>query len=137
MNTNAAIGDWNDDEHASHANAVQGAKNLYLASWQHKGATTITQVWENEITGVSWDGSDRTVRFNKHWNSEQSGFWTSPRCAISHAGHYALCSSDYQMYNMDKGFGNGKNQDTCDHTLAAARQGTNACRTDLLVFELR
>jgi hypothetical protein len=132
-----ALNLWNIDEHASHANAVQGAKNLYLTSWQKKGATTITDVWEDEITGVSWDGSQRTVRFNKHWNSEQSGFWTSPRCSISHQGHYAICGSDYQMYNMDKGFGNGKNQDTCNHKLPAAMRGTNGCRTDLLVYELR
>jgi hypothetical protein len=41
------------------------------------------------------------------------------------------------MYNLDKGFGNGLNQDTCDHTLTAGIMGTNACRTDLLLFQLR
>ncbi|MCU1295972.1 MAG: hypothetical protein JWO91_250 [Acidobacteriaceae bacterium] len=137
MANSAAIGQWNDDEHASHANAQSGQKTMYLTAWSRGDASPITQVWENEITGISWDGSQRTVRFNKHWSSNLSGFWTSPRCSISHQGHYALCGSDYQAYNMDKGFGNGKNQDTCDHKLPAAMRGTNGCRTDVLVFELR
>jgi len=56
---------------------------------------------------------------------------------ISRQGHYALCGSDYQLYNLDRGFGNGLNQDTCDHTLPPVIQGTKSCRTDVLLFELR
>ena len=40
------------------------------------------------------------------------------------------------MNNLDLGFGNGRNQDHCDHTLNAAHKDTNSCRTDLLVFQL-
>jgi hypothetical protein len=136
MDNGAALGEWNADEHLSHANAVKGAKNMYLAAWQTRGSATATQVWEGELTGISWDGSQRTVRFNKHWNSGFGGFWGSSRCDISHLGHYALCASDYEMNNLDKGFGNGLNQDICDHELDAAHRGTNSCRTDLLVFKL-
>jgi hypothetical protein len=136
MDSRAAWEDWHVDEHLSHANAVQGTKNMYMAAWQTKGSSTITQVWEGELTGISWDGSQRTVRFNKHWNSGFGGFWGSARCDISHLGHYALCASDYEMNNLNNGFGNGKNQDTCDYTLDAAHRGTNSCRTDLLVFQL-
>jgi hypothetical protein len=77
---------------------------------------------------VNRDGSERTIRFNKNWNSGYGGFWGSARCSISRHGNYALCPSDYQMYNLDKGFGNGLNQDRCEHTLQAARKGTNGCR---------
>jgi hypothetical protein len=136
MDTRAAFRHWHSDEHISHANAVEGEKNIYLAAWQTTRSSNSTQVWEDEITGISWDGSQRTVRFNKHWNSGFGGFWGSARCDISHAGHYALCSSDYEMNNLDRGFGNGRNQDTCNHRLDAARRGTNSCRTDLLVFQL-
>jgi len=136
MESRAALEQWHADEHLSHANAVQSAKNMYLAAWQTKDSATITQVWEGELTGISWDGSQRTVRFNKHWNSGFGGFWGSSRCDISHLGHYALCASDYEMNNLDNGFGNGRNQDTCDHTLKTAQRGTNSCRTDLLVFQL-
>jgi hypothetical protein len=41
------------------------------------------------------------------------------------------------MYNLDRGFGNGLNQDTCDHLLTAGLTGTNGCRIDALLFELR
>jgi hypothetical protein len=137
MNLTPVLGVWGSDEHASHANAVAGTKNIYLASWQPgKGGSKVTNVWGDEITGISWDGSQRTIRFNKHWNSGY-GFWGTARCSISHLGHYAICGSDYQMYNLDKGFGNGKNQDTCDHTLSPGILGTNSCRTDLLLYELR
>lgn len=136
MNSHAAQEEWHADEHLSHANAMPGVKNMYMAAWQTKHSDAITQVWEDELTGISWDGSLRTVRFNKHWNSGFGGFWSSSRCDISHLGHYALCSSNYEMNNLDLGFGNGKNQDTCDHTMEAAHRGTNACRTDLLVFQL-
>jgi hypothetical protein len=136
MDSMAAIEQWHADEHLSHANAEQGAKNMYLAAWQTKHSASVNQVWEGEITGISWDGSQRTVRFNKHWNSGFGGFWGSARCGISHLGHYALCASDYEMNNLDKGFGNGRNQDHCDHTLNAAHKDTNSCRTDLLVFQL-
>jgi hypothetical protein len=131
-----AYGQWHADEHLSHANAVPGAKNIYLAAWQTKNSAAVTQVWEGEITGINWDGTQRTVRFNKHWNVGFGGFWGSSRCSISHQGHYAICGSDYLMNNLDKGFGNGLNKDTCDHTLDVARRGTNSCRTDLLVFQL-
>lgn len=138
MDSAAALGEWGTDEHASHANAEPGANNIYLVSWQPgHGNSTISQVWQDEITGVNWDGSERTIRFNKNWNSGYGGFWGSARCAISRQGNYALCGSDYQMYNLDKGFGNGLNQDRCDHTLRSARKGTNGCRTDVLVFQLR
>ncbi len=136
MNSHAAQEEWHADEHLSHANAEPGLKNMYIAAWQTKHSDTITQVWEDELTGISWDGSQRTVRFNKHWNSGFGGFWSNSRCDISHLGHYALCSSNYEMNNLDKGFGNGKNQDTCDHTMESAHRDTNACRTDLLVFQL-
>jgi hypothetical protein len=136
MDNKAALEEWHADEHLSHANAEPGAKNMYMAAWQTRSSSTISQVWEGELTGISWDGSQRTVRFNKHWNSGFGGFWGSARCDISHLGHYALCSSDYEMNNLDKGFGNGRNQDTCDHTMQAAHRNSNACRTDLLVFQL-
>lgn len=136
MDTRAALQQWNTDEHLSHANALPGEKTLYLAAWQTKRGHPVNKVWANEITGISWDGTQRTVRFNKHWNSGFGGFWGSSRCGISHLGHYALCSSDYQMSNLDRGFGNGRNQDTCDHKKRAAKKGTNSCRTDLLVFQL-
>lgn len=139
MNIAPALGDWFNDEHSSHANAEPGAKNIYLVAWQPGvgGSTsTVTQPWEDELTGVSWDGSQRTIRFNKNWNSGY-GFWASSRCAISRHGNYAICGSDYQMTNLDQGFGNAKNQDTCDHTLLPGILGTNGCRTDLLLFELK
>ncbi len=136
MDSRAALEQWHADEHLSHANAEPGAKNMYLAAWQTKHSASVRQVWEGELTGISWDGSQRTVRFNKHWNSGYGGFWGSSRCDISHLGHYALCSSDYEMNNLDRGFGNGRNQDTCDHTRDAAHRETNSCRTDLLVFQL-
>ena len=79
----------------------------------------------------------RTIRFNKNWSSGYGGFNGSARCSISRQGHYAICDSDLQMYNLDKGFGNGFNQDTCDHNLMAAQIRTNGCRTDILLFELR
>jgi hypothetical protein len=136
MDNLVAYGQWNADEHLSHANAVPGAKNIYLAAWQTKNSASVTQVWEGEITGINWDGTQRTLRFNKHWNVGFGGFWGSSRCSISHQGHYAICGSDYLMNNLDKGFGNGLNRDTCDHALDVARRGTNSCRTDLLVFQL-
>jgi hypothetical protein len=136
MDNTAADGYWQDDEHASHANAEPAAKNIYLVSWQPGGAATIESVWDDEITGISWDGSRRTIRFAKNWNSGFS-FWATARCQISRQGHFAICGSDYQMYNLDEGFGNGLNQNTCDHTLQAGNVGTNGCRTDVLLFELR
>lgn len=136
MDNTAAHGKWQDDEHVSHANAESGTKNIYLVGWQPEGASTVQSVWDDEITGVNWDGSMRTVRFAKNWNSGFS-FWATARCQISRQGHYAICGSDYQMYNLDLGFGNGLNEDTCDHTLQAGMVGTNACRTDVLLFELR
>jgi hypothetical protein len=138
MDTSAVQGQWGNDEHLSHANAVQGEKLIYLAGWQPgHGATAVTQVWEDEIVGVNWDGSQRTIRFNKNWNSGYGGFNGSARCSISRQGTYALCGSDYQMYNLDRGFGNGQNRDTCDHNLNSGHKGTNGCRTDVLLFELR
>ena len=136
MDTKAALQQWNANEHLSHANALPGEKTIYLASWQTRYSYTVNQVWGGEITGINWDGTQRTIRFNKHWNSGFGGFWGSSRCGISHLGHYALCSSDYQMSNLDQGFGNGRNRDTCDHRRLAAKQGTNSCRTDLLVLQL-
>jgi hypothetical protein len=136
MDNKAALEQWHADEHLSHANADPDVKNMYLAAWSTLHSDSVNQLWEGEITGISWDGSQRTVRFNKHWNGGFGGFWGSSRCDISHLGHYALCSSDYEMSNIDRGFGNGRNQDTCNHTLEAAHRGTNACRTDLLVFQL-
>ncbi|MCU1297217.1 MAG: hypothetical protein JWO91_1495, partial [Acidobacteriaceae bacterium] len=137
MNLTPVLGVWGSDQHSSHANAVAGTKNIYLTSWQPgHGGYKVSNVWGDEITGVSWDGSQRTIRFNKHWNSGY-GFWGTARCSISHLGHYAICGSDYQMYNLDKGFGNGKNQDTCDHNLQPGIVGTNSCRTDVLLYELR
>jgi hypothetical protein len=136
MDSLAALEQWSTDEHLSHANAAPDAKAIYLAAWQTKHSATVNQLWEDEITGINWNGTQRTIRFNKHWNSGFGGFWGSARCDISHLGHYALCSSDYQMDNLDKGFGNGRNKDTCDHARDDAHQGTNSCRTDLLVFQL-
>jgi hypothetical protein len=138
MDSTAAEGEWGEDEHASHANAEPGVKNIYLVSWQ-PGPMHLTepQVWKDEIIGVNWDGSERTIRFNKNWNSGYGGFWGSARCSISRHGNYALCGSDYQMFNIDKGFGSGLNQDQCDHMLQAGRHGTNGCRTDVLLFQLR
>jgi hypothetical protein len=138
MDTTPALGQWDDDQHVSHANASPGVKNIYLVAWQpNSGGAKVTGVWSDEITGVSWDGSKRTIRFNKNWASGYGGFGGSARCPISRQGHYAICSSDYEMYNLDKGFGNGLNQDTCDHTLLSEMRGTNGCRTDVLLFELR
>ena len=125
------------DAHASHANASPDRKNIYLLALQPaSGAAKVKAVWEDEIIGVNWDGTRRTVRFNKNWNSGYGGFWGSARCPISRQGNYAICTSDYQMYNLDKGFGNGLNQDTCDHTIVGGR-GTGGCRGDVLLFELR
>jgi len=138
LDTGPVRGQWGNDEHMSHANAVQGEKLIYLTAWQPgRGGSSVTQVWEDEIVGVNWDGSQRTVRFNKNWGSGYGGFGGSVRCSISRQGHYAICGSDLQMYNLDKGFGNGLNQDTCDHTLTAGHVGTNGCRSDVLLFELR
>jgi hypothetical protein len=138
MDTTPALGNWDDDEHVSHANAAPGAKNMYLVAWQpNTGGSEVAGVWSDEIVGVSWDGSERTVRFNKNWNSGYGGFGGSARCPISRQGNYTICSSDYQMYNLDKGFGNGLNQDTCDHTLTSEVSGSNGCRTDILLFELK
>jgi hypothetical protein len=129
---------WTNDEHASHANASPDQQNMYLVDLQpNTGDSKVRNAWEDEIIGVSWDGSKRTVRFNKNWNSGFGGFWGSARCPISRQGSYALCNSDYQMYNLDKGFGNGLNQDTCDHTLLNGAKGTNGCRSDILLLELR
>jgi hypothetical protein len=138
VNTDAIMGQWGNDEHMSHANAVAGQKLIYLAGFQPaSGDSKVTQVWEDELVGVNWDGSQRTIRFNKNWDSGYGGFNGSTRCSISRQGHYAICDSDLQMYNLDKGFGNGFNQDTCDHNLPAAQTNTNGCRTDILLFELR
>jgi hypothetical protein len=136
MDSLAALEQWSTDEHLSHANALPDAKTIYLAAWQTKHNAVANQLWEGEITGINWNGTQRTIRFNKHWNSGFGGFWGSARCDISHLGHYALCASDYQMDNLDKGFGNGRNKDTCEHTREDAHRGTNSCRTDLLVFQL-
>jgi Putative Ig domain len=138
MDTTPVLGQWGNDEHVSHANASPDAKNIYLVAWQPgTGSSTVSQLWADEITGINWDGTQRTIRFNKNWNSGYGGFWTSSRCPISRQGNYAICGSDYQMANLDKGFGNGLNQDTCDHTLPAGKKGTNGCRTDVLLFELK
>jgi hypothetical protein len=138
VNTNASQGQWGNDEHMSHANAEPNQKLIYLTSFQPgSGADSVNQVWEDELIGVNWDGSQRTIRFNKSWNSGYGGFNGSARCSISRQGHYAICDSDLQMYNLDKGFGNGFNQDTCDHNLPSALISTNGCRTDVLLFELR
>jgi hypothetical protein len=138
VSTAAVMGQWGDDQHMSHANAVEGERLIYLAAWQPgSGGSTVSQLWEDEITGVNWNGSLRTIRFNKSWTSGYGGFNTSARCSISRQGNYTICGSDYQMYNLDKGFGNGLNQDTCDHSATAGQTGTNGCRTDVLLFELR
>jgi len=138
VNLDAVQGQWGNDEHQSHANAVEGQKLIYLASFQPgNGDSSVNQVWEDELIGVNWDGSQRTVRFNKSWNSGYGGFNGSARCSISRQGHYAICDSDLQMYNLDKGFGNGLNQDRCDHNLPAGLTNTDGCRTDVLLFELR
>lgn len=132
------MGQYGNDVHLSHANAVQGENLIYLADWQPgQGGSTVTQIWEDEIQGINWNGSLRTIRFNKNWDSGYGGFNGATRCSISRQGNYAICGSDYQMYNLDKGFGNGLNQDTCDHTLNSGLTGTNGCRTDVLLFELR
>lgn len=136
MNNLPALGTSSGDEHASHANASPNGKNPYLVAWD-TNQTAVTQVWQNELTGVNWDGSRRTVRFNKTWNGNQSGFWSTSRCPISRQGTYALCGSDYQFLNQDRGFGNGLNQDSCDHTRNADVVGTTSCRTDVLLFELK
>ena len=138
VDTTPVLAQWGSDEHMSHANAVQGEKLIYLAAWQPGGgASSVNQVWGDEILGVNWDGSQRTIRFNKSWDSGYGGFYGSVRCSISRQGHYAICNSDLQMYNLDKGFGNGLNQDTCDHTQSTAKRNTTGCRSDVLLFELR
>jgi hypothetical protein len=132
------MGQWGNDVHMSHANATEGQNLIYLAAWQPgQGGSTVSQVWEDEIQGINWNGSLRTIRFNKHWDSGYGGFNGATRCSISRQGNYAICGSDFQMYNLNKGFGNGLNQDTCDHSLSAGMTGTNGCRTDVLLFELR
>jgi hypothetical protein len=123
---------WGTDEHAAHQNASSGQKNPYLVEVSQDFAVfTVESVWDDELLGVNWNGTKRTVRFNKTWSSEFAG------CPISRLGHYALCTSDYQMYNPDKGFGSGLNQDTCDHNLGFTGRGTNGCRKDILLFDLR
>jgi hypothetical protein len=119
------------DEHAAHQNADPGQKNIYLleSSWD-SGQFAVSGLWDGELIGVTWDGSKRAIRFNKTWSSGFAG------CPISRLGHFAICSSNYQMYNKDLGFGSGLNQDTCDHTSAGGR-GTTSCRGDILLFELR
>jgi hypothetical protein len=135
MDVSSVLGQWGNDEHVSHANAEPGVKNIYLVGYQPNGGSVVKKVWEDEIVGVNWDGSQRTIRFNKTWTSGYH-FASTARCPISRKGNYALCASDYQMYNLDKGFGNGLNQDTCDHNLNQKR-GSNGCRIDVLLFELR
>ena len=136
--TSAVQGQWGNDVHMSHANAEQGQKLIYLASYQPgKGGAVVTQVWEDEIVGANWDGTQRTIRFNKNWATAYGGFNSTARCSISRQGTYAICGSDYQMYNLDRGFGNGENHDTCDHKLSSGHKGTNGCRIDVLLFELR
>jgi hypothetical protein len=126
-----------EDSHMSHANASDSARLPYLASYD-PDASTVGGVWEDELVGVNWNGSQIVYRFNKTWSTGgYGGFNTTARCSISRQGSYALCTSDYQMYNLDKGFGNGLNQDTCDHNLPAGIMETNGCRTDVLLFELR
>ncbi len=138
VNTTPVANQWGNDVHMSHANAEQGQKLIYLAGWQPgTGGSSVSQVWKDELVGVNWDGSQRTIRFNKNWASGYGGFSGSTRCSISRQGHYAICDSDLQMYNLDKGFGNGLNQDTCDHTITGAKVGTNGCRSDVMLFELR
>lgn len=138
VDTTAVQGQYGNDEHMSHANAEQGQQMIYLASFQPgSGGSSVNQVWEDELIGVNWDGSKRTIRFNKNWGSGYGGFNGSARCSISRQGHYSLCVSDLQMYNVDKGFGNGLNQDTCDHTQSTGLINTKGCRTDVLLFELR
>jgi hypothetical protein len=123
---------WVIDEHVAHQNAVSGQTIPYLVEVsQDSGAFTVGHVWEDELIAVNWDGSMRTVRFNKTWSSGFAG------CPISRLGHFAICGSDYQMYNIDRGFGSGLNLDTCDHTLLTGGRGTTACRHDVLLFELR
>lgn len=138
VNTSEDQGQWGNDEHMSHANAVQGKAMVYLVDWEPGfGASSVSQVWEDEVIGVNWDGSKRTIRFNKNWDSGYGGFNGSTRCSISRQGNYALCNSDLQMYNLDKGFGNGFNEDTCDHTQQAGLINSTGCRTDVLLLELR
>jgi len=121
----------NDDEHSSHANAGRGVTNIYLVAWQpNAGGSTVQSSWEDEIVGVNWGGSQRTIRFNKTWTSG-FGLAATARCPISRQGHYALCASDYQVYNLDKGFGDGNNQDTCDHRHTPGVRGKNGCRIDI------
>jgi hypothetical protein len=123
---------WGTDEHAAHQNASSSQKNIYLLEFSRdSGAYTVEDLWDDELIGVNWDGSKRTVRFNKTWSSGYGG------CPISRLGHFAICTSDYQMYNRDKGFGSGLNRDTCDHNLTYGGRGTKGCRTDILLFELR
>src|SRR5258708_31424648 len=45
-------GQWGNDVHLSHANATQGQSLIYIAAWQPgQGGSTVSQVWEDEITG--------------------------------------------------------------------------------------
>ncbi len=120
------------DEHAAHQNASTTQKTPYLleVSWD-SGEFSVQGLWDDELIAVNWDGSKRTVRFNKTWSSGFAG------CPISRLGHYAICSSDYQMYNKNKGFGSGLNQDTCDTNVTVGGRGTDSCRRDVLLFELR
>ncbi len=126
-----------EDSHMAHANATEGVMLPYLVSWD-PDASTISGPWQDELVGVTWDGSHISYRFNKTWSSGGlGGFNTTARCSISRQGNYAICTSDYQLYNLNKGFGNGFNQDTCDSNLKGGIIGTNGCRTDVLLFELR
>jgi hypothetical protein len=121
-----------DDIHLAHQNASPNRQNIYLMEESmDSGAFSVAGLWDDELVGVNWDGSKRAIRFNKTWASRFAG------CPISRQGHIAICSSDYQLYNMDHGFGSGLNQDTCDHTNAYGGRGSSACRSDVLLFELR
>jgi len=137
-NPSVDVGQYSEDSHMSHANASPNQPLPYLVAYDpNSGGSVVTQTWDDELVGVAWDGTETTYRFNKTWSSGYGGFNSAVRCVVSRQGTYALCNSDYQMYNLDKGFGDGMNNDTCDHTKTAGIWKTvGSCRIDVLLFDL-
>jgi PKD repeat protein len=126
------------DTHVSHANASPTIMYPYLVSLDPGAASyfSVAAPYQDELVGVTFNGGSTALyRFNKTFTGSNS-FNSSARCSISRQGNYALCASDYQMYNEGLGFGNGYNQNTCDPSLATGLINTDGCRTDVLLFEL-
>jgi hypothetical protein len=137
-NPGVDVGQYGNDSHMSHANASLSQQVPYLVAYAPTaGGSTVTQTWADELVGVAWNGTETAYRFNKNWSSGYGGFNSAVRCVISRQGTYAICNSDYQMYNLNKGFGDGLKNDTCDHTKTAGVWKTaGSCRIDVLLFDL-